>query len=915
MIVGLLGVLKAGGAYLPLDPNDPGQRLHFIMEDARPRVLITQKRFLDQIPLFPPDCLLIDTEWSRVAEWDDEAPVSGVTSENLAYVIYTSGSTGAPKGVMVHSQAVTNHLLWMQSTFPLTGVDRVLQKYPFHFDASVCEIFGSLTAGACLVITEPTEHWDVSEFVRLLVQHRITHLDVLPSMLRVLLEEEGFRSCRSLRRVICGGEPLAADLRDRFFEVASAQLHNIYGPTEATVGATHWTCRPGQEGECVPIGRPIANTQVYVVDQWLNPVPIGVRGELCIGGDGVARGYLNRPELTAERFIHDPFSGKPNARLYRTGDLARYLPDGKLEYLGRMDLQVKLRGHRVEPAEVERTLARNKLVQDCVVLPVEDESGHRKLVAWVTPVPDEPEFWPSVGEYDVYDELLYYALAHDEGRNRAYQAAIQRRVKGKVVLDIGTGGDAILSRYCVEAGAERVYATELREDAWRRASELVENMGLANRIRLIHGDSTRLQLPEKVDVCVSQILGTIGSSEGVIPVLNDARRFLREGGVMIPRRCVTRLAAVSLPEELTAPFRLNELPGVYVRRIFDKHGHPFDLRMCIKNFPPRQTLSQPQVFEALDFTGLVDPDHETEVTCRIERDSRLDGFLLWLSLCPCDDEWIDSLHHRLSSLPVFFPVFYPGVAVSAGDMIEARCSRRASADAAMPDYEINGVLIRQHGEPVRFTYRSPHRTSEFRKNPFYECLFSGMNGLLHGGQIGGEYTRVQPESATHGLVPNLRRYLQEQLPEYMIPSSFVVLSELPRTPNGKIDQRALPKPGRAHRDGDGRWATPGTEVERIIMDVWRELLDVEEVGPDRNFFDLGGDSLLISSVRSRLERLLKKQVSIVDLFRYPTVRSLARFVEEREPQTDLFERVQDRARMQLGIAGSGERRMGVSGDD
>ncbi len=904
LIVGLLASLKAGGAYLPLDPNDPRERLRFLMDDARPTVILTQQKFVDRIPLLPSERLSVDAEGYRVATASHGKPVSGVTPQNLAYVIYTSGSTGTPKGVMVQSQAVTNHLLWMQSAFPLTATDRILQKYPFTVDASVCEIFGPLIAGASLVIAEPAERWDVTECIRLLAEHRITVLDVLPSMLQVLLEEEEFRSCGSLRRVICGGEALLPAVRNRFFErIQNAELHNIYGPTETTIGATFWTCTAEQQADKVPIGRPIANTQVYLLDRRLNPVPIGVRGELCIGGDGVARGYLNRPELTAERFISDPFSDKPNARMYRTGDLARYLPDGNIEFIGRIDQQVKMRGHRVEPSEIEHVLSRHTSVKESVVSFVEDEAGHKKLVAWITPTPDDPELWPSVGEYDVYDEVLYYAMTNDEGRNQAYQSAIQRCVKGKVILDIGTGADAILSRFCVEAGAERVYAVELREDAWIRASELVERTELAERITLIHGDSTKVELPEKVDVCVSEILGTIGSSEGVITVLNDARRFLKDGGTMIPRRCVTKLAAVSLPDNLVSSSRLGELPGVYVRRIFEKHGRPFDLRMCIKNFPLGHILSQPQVFEDLDFTGIVEDNSDGEVMCRINRDARLDGFLLWLNLYPGQEELLDSLHQRLSWLPVFLPVFSPGVEVSSGDVIHARCSRRMGTHGILPDYDISGVLFRKQGEPLHYSFQSPICTSDFRKNAFYESLFLGMDGKFLNAQIDGEYRPGQSEAAGRGLIPTLRRNLQEQLPEYMIPSSFMLLNQLPRTPSGKLDHRALPMPGQARVDRVGTCATAGSEAEQIIANVWREVLGLEEVDVHDNFFDLGGDSLLISSVRSRLGTLLDKPISIVDLFRYPTVHSLAKFVGDGRAPTDLLASLQRRALKQIEAIG------------
>src|SRR5262249_46353444 len=233
---------------------------------------------------------------------------SNVRSTNLAYVIYTSGSTGKPKGVMVNHRAVCNHLLWMQTAFPLWPQDRVPLKYSISFDASVLEIFGTLIAGATLVVTPWLEHFDADAFLRFLIEERITILDLVPSLLQILVEKERFRECYSLRRVTCGGEILPDTLQDRFFQCSTAELTNAYGPTEATIGVTSWTCRRDDSTGVVPIGHPIANTQIYLLDRYMNPVPIGAPGEIYIGGDCLARGYLNQPQLTQERFILDPFS-------------------------------------------------------------------------------------------------------------------------------------------------------------------------------------------------------------------------------------------------------------------------------------------------------------------------------------------------------------------------------------------------------------------------------------------------------------------------------------------------------------------------------------------------------------------------------------------------------------------------------
>lgn len=905
MIVGLMGILKAGAAYLPLNPSESAERLKFMIEDSAPWIILTQERFLQSIPLSQARRFCLDTEWQKVAGFADEKPARTGSPDCPAYIIYTSGSTGAPKGVQVHSRAVCNHLFWMQASFPLGTDDRVLQKYPFNFDASICEIFGTLVCGGRLIISEPAEHWDISEFICSLRHHQITVIDVLPSMLQALLDEEDFCACNCLRRVICGGEPLAPELRDLFFKRMNAELHNVYGPTETTIGALSWTCLPEHTGQQVPIGRPVANTQVYIVDHWMNPVPPLIPGELCIAGDQVALGYLNAPELTASKFILNPFTNVPS-RMYRSGDLARFLPDGTIEYLGRMDEQTKIRGYRVEPQEIQTVLTRHPAVQECAVVPVDG-----RLAAYVVPLPDAPELWPSVGEYDVYDELLYYAMTHDELRNQAYRSAINTAVLGKVVLDIGTGADVILSRFCVEAGAERIYAIELREDAWRRAGELIQKLGLEEKITLIHGESTNVRLPEKVDVCVSEIIGTIGSSEGVVKILNDARRFLKESGVMIPRRCVTRFAAVTLPDALHKAPRLNPLPRHYTEQVFRRIGRPFDLRICIKNLPPSCLLSQPKTFEELDFTSFINADDETDVTLTIEKDARLDGFLLWMNLCTGVKETIDSLDDKLTWLPVFFPTFYPGVDVTAGDVIEAKRLRRHSAGSLKPSYEISGKLFHESTGPRPFHFCSAHNSTSFQESPFYEALFSDLNFQMTVSVNGdGQDSQFRLQSPP-GLVPSLRRFLQENLPEYMIPSSIIALERLPRNGSGKVDRQALAHPSQLRRESQTGHEVHCTELERIIRNVWSETIEIDLPDLHANFFDLGGDSLLIIRVQSRLERLLEKNISIVDLFQYPTVHSLARFLEDGV-RADPFAAVDDRARRQFEAAASFQRRMGVT---
>ncbi|HEX8650844.1 MAG TPA: amino acid adenylation domain-containing protein, partial [Pyrinomonadaceae bacterium] len=383
MVVAMLGVLKAGGAYVPLDPSYPAERLSFMIEDAGLRVLLTQERLRQVIT--PHSCVVIclDSDWQMIAQQSMERPDSMVAPENVAYVIYTSGSTGRPKGVMISHEAICNHMLWMQQSLPLTPDDRVLQKTPFSFDASVWEYYAPLLAGAQLVLAAPGGHQDSAYLVRLMRQEGVTVVQVVPSMLRLLVEEEGFEKCAALRRIFCGGEALESELAERCLKRVEAELYNLYGPTEATIDASIWRCEKGNQRRSVPIGRPIANTQMYVLDRQLQLAPIGATGELSIGGACLARGYLHRPGLTAEKFIPNPYSTQPGARLYRTGDLARYLPDGQIEFLGRVDHQVKVRGYRIEPGEIEAALTRHPQVREAVVLARENLPGDKRLVAYV----------------------------------------------------------------------------------------------------------------------------------------------------------------------------------------------------------------------------------------------------------------------------------------------------------------------------------------------------------------------------------------------------------------------------------------------------------------------------------------------------------------------------------------------------
>uniref|UniRef100_UPI000468DC27 non-ribosomal peptide synthetase n=1 Tax=Burkholderia sp. A1 TaxID=148446 RepID=UPI000468DC27 len=388
MVVGLLAIMKAGAAYVPIDPSYPAERLAYLLADSAPIALLTQARLAPALPAGTLPTLVLDelataASLERESEENPDPAALGLRPDHLAYVIYTSGSTGQPKGAMNEHLGVVNRLCWARDEYALGAEDRVLQKTPFGFDVSVWEFFLPLLAGARLVLARPDGHRDPRYLAELIEQRGITMLHFVPSMLQLFVDELEAGRCPTLRHLLCSGEALPYTLQQRTLALLpQARLSNLYGPTEAAIDVSFWHCRADAHPGIVPIGRPVANTQIYLLDELGQPVPMGAIGELYLGGVQVARGYLNRPGLSAERFVRDPFRDEAGARLYRTGDLGRYLADGSIEYLGRTDFQVKIRGLRVELGEIETRLAASEGVREAVVIARDDGEGAR-LVAYL----------------------------------------------------------------------------------------------------------------------------------------------------------------------------------------------------------------------------------------------------------------------------------------------------------------------------------------------------------------------------------------------------------------------------------------------------------------------------------------------------------------------------------------------------
>lgn len=430
LLVALLGILKSGAAYHPLASSTPPQRIQLLLEDLGAALLISRRALVanDLTPLCP--LLLLDEEAAAIAAVADAPTDAEPDPQELAYVIYTSGSTGKPKGVMVPHASVCNTLQWRQSALPFRPTDRLLLTLSHAFDASLFQLFQPLLAGACLVIPETDLGGDPVRIIQAVRRHTITILGVPPTLWRHLLGEPALDACDSIRLAFTGGEALSADIAAAIQRRLGVALNNMYGPTEAAVEATWWTYTPGAS---VSLGRPIANMRAYVLDEDLEPVPVGVAGELYLAGAGLARGYLHDPQTTAQRFLPDPFDAG-GGRLYRTGDLCRWLPDGTLAYLGRQDYQVKLHGHRIELEEIEIVLQGSPAVRECVVMVREDNPGAKRLVAYVVAGPNAgtvPESGLAQDTAALRRHLGAHLPAYMIPANFVFLAAIPRNTSGK----------------------------------------------------------------------------------------------------------------------------------------------------------------------------------------------------------------------------------------------------------------------------------------------------------------------------------------------------------------------------------------------------------------------------------------------------------------------------------------------------
>jgi len=859
-LAALLGVWKAGAAYLPLDPILPAARLAAITSQAVPQLIVLAPHWQGAFDAAGTPLVSL----AGLAEEQTTQPLDlDCEPSQLAYVMYTSGTTGQPKGVMVSHGNIAGLFTAFEDRCAFGARDVWSLSHSYGFGYSVWETWGALAHGGCLVPVPAALRGDAARLQGLLAAEGVTVLSQTPSAFQQTVLSTAFDLTQlpALRLIALSGEVLPSTAVQRWFDRddrGTRLLLNTYAVTETAGQVTAKFYESGEFNDAHPgsVGMPLPQVKVQILDAAGLPVPDGEVGELYVGGPGVAQGYLHQTALTAEKFVQlsDADDGQ---HFYRTGDRARRVADGSIVFAGRDDNQLKWRGHRLEADEVEQALLSHPGVAEAAVA-ISGEGDAARLVAYYTLVESSAdattEFWPSIGPYQIYDEFLYDLMGTDAQRLDKFRQAYARNAPGRVVLDLGTGEHALLARLCVEAGARHVYAVEVLPEVAAKARETVARLGLGDRITVISGDVSQVDLPEPIELSTQGIVGNIGSADGIIPIWNAARSQFAPGCIPVPSRCRTLIAPAELPEALARRPVFSRLARDYADRVFVQQGREFDIRLCVRNFPADGVLADPVAFEDLDFSAALTPASTGEGSFTAARAGRLDGFLLWTVIETDGEQAVDYLQQQQAWLPAFFPLPDGPVDLAAGEPLRVQWERTV-ADLC-PDYRLT-INVRG-AEQV---YTSRYRETALNETQLHRRLLSA---------------HAQPGNSPDAL----RAWLADRLPPYMLPTAWVRLPAMPLTVNGKLDRGAFPAPGRARPQLAAPALAPRDELEAELVEIWSAALDLESVGVADNFFELGGDSIAAVRLTSAVQTALDASISLAALFDAPTIGELAGWLRQ-----------------------------------
>jgi len=942
LVIGLLAILKAGGAYVPLDPSYPQERLAFLLQDAQVHLLLSQRSLQGQLPACPCPVLWLDDAQHLPAFPVPHRLSLPVSLDQLCYVIYTSGSTGQPKGVLLSHRSVCNRLLWMQEHYPLSSQDAVLQKTPFTFDVSVWEFFWPLLAGARLVLARPEGHRDPGYLRQVIQEQQISTLHFVPSMFQAFLHEPELESsCRSLRHVFCSGEALPLALQESFFArlgtVPGLHLYNLYGPTEASIDVTAWTCQPQPPHRSVPIGTPIANMEVYVLDEQLQLVPRGAIGELYLGGVGLARGYQQRPALTAERFVPHPWSRHVGERLYRTGDLVRFWADGTLEYLGRRDQQIKVRGFRVELGEIEATLLGHPQVAQAAVLATKaigDLPG--QLLAFLVvahTIPANQTDLQLVTEHASRWQQVFNATSvvsatptltdptlHFGGWNSSYtgmsipqedmrlwlENTVQRilTLRPEHVLEIGCGTGLLLFQLLPHI--QHYWGSDISNAALSYIQHhLASQMSARVHLQLQDAITASARESNKADtIILNSVVQYFPSLDYFLQVLRQAISQVRPGGALF----LGDLRHYGLLELFHTSVSIAQTTDETV--LAELHRHIFQ-RLDQED----ELLLSPSFFWTLP---TVLPDiHSVEVLLKRGGDNELTTYrydvILRLFPPPTSSQPLIWRHWQeeqwsLARLEATLQEQHPLI-LSLDQIPNARLQSVLNTQKALKQADptqtlshlktqlVTKTTVQESVDPedlwhmaevlgysVRISWL-PEQDIEYfvavfeREQvtipvPLWQPSMQKTSPSLN--HHANQPLRVQRQRQ---LQDQVRQWLKERLPDYMLPSRIIALERFPLASNGKLDQRTLLTYAESPKDLTASMVLPRTRVEKILASAWQQVLGIERVGVHHNFFEIGGDSIRSIQVVSRVHDAGLK-ITPQQMFKYQTIAELVSIIDQ-----------------------------------
>lgn len=939
MLIGLLGVLKAGGAYVPLDPSYPADRLAFMLEDSQLPLLLTQSHLLSCLPKTNSiRVVCLDSNWQEIEQFNQDNLESEVTPDNLAYTIYTSGSTGKPKGVQIIHRSVVNLLLSMKQELGLSDRDILLAVTTISFDIAVLELFLPLIVGARVAIVSRAVAIDPMKLSKTITESGATFMQATPSTWKMLLAVN-WQGNRNLK-IICGGEALNRHLANQLLE-RSSSLWNMYGPTETTIWSTLHKVEPGECS--IPIGKPVLNTQTYLFkyprhhnNDIFEPVVDGSEGELYIGGMGLARGYLNRPELTEQKFVHVPCINKSEIRLYKTGDLARYLTDGTIEFIGRVDDQVKIRGFRIELGDIESALIQHPAVREVAVTTKDDPSGHKRIFAYFTSKAPAAEIQSSVEE--IYDkEISQWQTVWDTAYNDLSNNALDPRLKingyvnsytgsliplnemadwvnhtverilflrPKRVLEIGCGTGMLLFRIAPQCSHYLGIDVSNRAISYIQQQLFESKEDWSNVIleqRAAH-DIEGLGEGSFDTIIINSVVQYFPSVNYLLDVLNKAIKLVEPGGHIF----IGDIRNLQFLKAFHASVQLGQagdkLSTVLLRDRIEK-----------KIAQEQELLINPDFFKALKYhfssithaETLIKRGHHKNELCKF----RFDAIIYVESPVKLIDK-LQSLDWQENHINFHFVrnlLLNPELeALKITGIPNARVIEDLQSFYAIQNHhsltsvkelrqfiektnEVEGI----HPEDFySFAQDFPNYIANITWSESasdYEVIFLRKNELIpiisHGETTieskdfdfwGNTPFRIDAQT---NLVPQLRAFLQEKLPEYMIPSLFVLLETIPLTPNGKIDRRALPEPGKMRPDLQESYVAPYTAIEKQLATIWSELLGIEQIGIYDSFFELGGDSLLSVHLLTRIQETLNINLPLFYLFKDPSITGIIKAID------------------------------------